>query len=91
MNALTVEQEVSIFERLFFPPDAARAILSIRFSADDEKRMRELLERNNQGALSADEQAQMEAFRQVGSFLAIMQAKARLQLGTGNGNGHAGA
>ncbi len=82
---MTVQHEASIFERLLIAPESARALLSVRFSSQDEDRMRELMEKNNQGALSAEEQAEMEAFRQVGAFLAIAQAKARLQLKQANG------
>lgn len=80
MNAITVQYEASIFERLVVAPESAQALLSVRFSPQDEDRMRELMEQNNQGALGAEEQAEMEAFRQVGAFLAIAQAQARLRL-----------
>lgn len=80
MNPTTIEHESSILERLVISAESARAILSIRFAPEDEERMRELMEKNNCGALSEVERAQMEAFRRVGSFLAIAQAKARLQL-----------
>jgi len=86
MNAITVQHEASIFERLLVAPESAEAVLAIRFPPRDEERMRELLEKNNQGTISADEQAEMEAFRQIDSFLAIVQAKARLQLKQANGN-----
>lgn len=49
------------------------------------------MEKNNQGTLNAEERAQMEAYRQIGSFLAIMQAQARLQLQIRNGDGHTAA
>jgi hypothetical protein len=88
MNAITVEQEISILERLLVSADAAQALLSIHFSAADEKLMQELMEKNNQGTISAEEQSDMEAYRQIGSFLAIVQATARLQLQQSNGDGH---
>ena len=91
MNAVTVQEEVSIFERLLVSPDAAKAVLSIHFPPDDEKRMLELMEKSNQGTLDPDEQNLIEAYRRIGSFLAILQAKARLQLQKGNGNGHGAA
>ncbi len=91
MNAATVQHEISIFERLLVSPGAAQAVLGIHFSPDDENRMRELMEKNNQGTISPEEQAQMEAFRQIGSFLAIAQNTARLQLQRGGGNGHSPA
>ena len=90
MNAVTVQQEVSILERLLVSPDSAQALLSIHFSPNDENRMRELMEKNNQGSISPEEQSEMEAFRQIGSFLAIVQAKARL-LQNGNADGHSAA
>jgi hypothetical protein len=86
MNAITIQHEASIFERLLLGEDSAQALLSVRFSAEDEDRMRALMEKNNQGAISPEELAEMEAFRQVGAFLAIAQAKARLRLKPVNGN-----
>ncbi|HEV3024151.1 MAG TPA: hypothetical protein VGX76_16860 [Pirellulales bacterium] len=80
MDAVTIQYEASIFERLLVAPDSAKAVLSMRFSPKDEDRMRELLDKNNWGTNSADEEAELEAFRQIGAFLAIAQAKARLQL-----------
>lgn len=72
MNALAVQQESSIFERLLVSPDSALAVLSIHFSPVDQQRMRELMEKNNQGTITAEDQAEMEAFRQIGAFLAIV-------------------
>jgi len=72
-------------------PESAQAILSLRFSPSDERRMRELMEKNNQGIMAPDEQAEMEAFRRIGSFLAIVQATARLHLKPHDGNGHSAA
>lgn len=80
MNVTTAEHESCILERLLVNADSAQAILSIRFAPEDEERMRELMDKNNRQLLSDGERAQMEAFRRVGSFLAIAQAKARLQL-----------
>jgi hypothetical protein len=80
MNAVTVEHESSIWERLMIDPEWAHAVLSMHFSAADEERMRALMDKNNREILSTNEQAEMEAFRRVGSQLAIMQAKARLHL-----------
>lgn len=80
MNAATAQQEASILERLVFNSELAHAMLSIRFAPCDEDRMKALMEMNNRGHLSEDERAEMEAFRRVGSFVAIAQAKARLIL-----------
>jgi hypothetical protein len=80
MSPETVLVESSILDRLVLPPESARAVLSIKFTAEDEERMRELLDRNNQGTITARELAEMEGYRRVGTFLGVMQAKARLQL-----------
>lgn len=86
MDATTVQFESSILDRLLVAAESAQAVLSIRFSASDEERMRHLMERNNQGSISEEERAEMEAFRRIGSFLAIAHAKARLQLQQASGN-----
>jgi hypothetical protein len=91
MNPITIQQESSIFDRLIVSPDSAQAVLSIHFSPADEQKMRELMEKNNLGTITPEEKAEMEAFRQVGSFLAIVQAKARLQLKSNNGDGQSAA
>lgn len=46
--------------------------------------MRELMEKNNQGLLSPEEKAEMEAFRRVGTFLGVLKARAQLQLQRGD-------
>ena len=86
MSVVTVQHEASIMERLVIDPESAKAVLSMRFAPADEERMRNLMDKNNQGIISAEEQAEMEAFRRIGSFLAIAQAKARLHLTQANGN-----
>jgi hypothetical protein len=62
------------------PPEVARSILDLRFSDAQNARMRELADKNSRGVLTDAEQARMESFRRVGSFLSIMKAKARLSL-----------
>jgi hypothetical protein len=62
------------------PPESAKAVLSINFTPEDEERMRELMERNNRGTITDRERAEMESYRRVGTFLGIVQAKARLRL-----------
>lgn len=59
-------------------------MMGMRFAAADEERMRELMEKNNREQLSVEERAEMEAFRRVGSLLAIARAKARLRLKADN-------
>jgi hypothetical protein len=86
MDAATVQFEASILDRLLVAAESAQAVLSIRFSSPDEERMRHLMERNNQGTISEEERAEMEAYRRIGSFLAIAHAKAHLQLRQSSGS-----
>ena len=72
--------ESSILERLVVSPEYAKAVLSIKFAPEDEERMRSLMERNNRGTITEHELAEMESYRRVGTFLGIMQAKARAHL-----------
>ena len=61
-------------------PDAARAILDLKFDKDATKRIRQLLQMNNRGAISAEERITLEKFLRVGKFIDLLQAKARLSL-----------
>jgi hypothetical protein len=72
--------EPAIVERLLASPSSAEAVLSMEFTEADQERMRELAEKNNQGTLTEDERAEMEGYRRVGTFLGLMQSKARLLL-----------
>ena len=58
--------------------EAARAILSLRFSPEAVRRMNELAAKKPQGTLSAAERAALKAILRVGQFLNVMQAKAQL-------------
>ena len=62
------------------PPESAKAVLSIKFTPEDEERMHELMERNNRGTITEREKAEMESYRRVGALVGIVQARARLQL-----------
>ena len=72
--------ESAIIERLVLSPEKAEAIVSLAFSPEDEQRLRELMDRNNQGSLTDAERAEMEGFRRVGALLGILQSQARLAL-----------
>jgi len=78
MSSAIVDHETSIFERLVVSPESAEANLSIRFTPEDEERMRGLMDRSNKGTINQEEIEEMEAYSRIGSFLAILQAKARL-------------
>ena len=66
-----------------FSPEAARAILSLRFSPAAVSRMNELAEKNQQGTLSETDRGALATYLRVGQFLNVVQAKARVCLSTG--------
>jgi hypothetical protein len=61
-------------------PTAARALLRIQLHPDDRERLHELLVKNQDGALTADEHAELHSYLHVGLMLDLLQAKARAAL-----------
>jgi hypothetical protein len=78
--------EAQILEQVVMPdqpgmsPELARAILDLRFDASAISRMNELAEKNRLGTLTEAERQVLEKYLRVGSFLNLIQAKARLSL-----------
>jgi hypothetical protein len=78
--------EAHILEQVVMPdqpgmsPEAARAILDLRFGPFAVRRMNELAEMNRQGTLTDADQQELENYLRVGNFLNLMQAKARQSL-----------
>lgn len=62
------------------PAEAARAILELQFDKGATKRIRQLLQKNNRGTISAEERVTLEKFLRVGKFIDLLHAKARLSL-----------
>ncbi len=58
----------------------ARRILSLRADPIAQKRIDELAEKSNEGRLSSDERVEYELYVSTGTFIAILQAKARALL-----------
>jgi hypothetical protein len=85
-STITVaDTEAAIWNRLIRPdlgdlPLVARFFLGIRFDVGDLNRMHELAVKNQEVALSAEEEAQLRAYRRVGLQLDLIRAKARLWL-----------
>ena len=61
-------------------PEAARSFLAMKFGREAAQRVRQLLRKNNRGAITADERVLLEKYLRVGRFLDLVQAKARLSL-----------
>ena len=62
-------------------PEVARFFLGLDFSATDHERMVELSSKVQEGALTSDEEAELDGLLNVNDFLAIIQSKARRSLG----------
>jgi len=78
--------EVAIFARLIKANDGdlsrqlARYLLSLGFGEDDQARMRQLADRNQEGALSGDEREELHNYVRAGHLLALLHSKARKSL-----------
>lgn len=55
-------------------------IAGYRLPNELQDRAHQLLERNRKGTLTAQEQTEMEEFRQIDHLLTLIKAKARLKL-----------
>jgi hypothetical protein len=84
--AKTRTSEVAIFARLIkaddgdLSPELARYILTLGFGEADQARMRDLAERNQDGALSGAEREELDNYVKAGHLLALLQSKARKSL-----------
>jgi uncharacterized protein YnzC (UPF0291/DUF896 family) len=78
--------EAAIVSRITAPhqpeltPAAAEAILVIGFSQDDHDRMNTLASTARERHLTAEEQAEVEAYSRVGSLLGVLKSRARRAL-----------
>ena len=83
---MIVNTEADIFERLIRPqmgdlaPEAAHSILALAFTSEDTNRMNQLAEKARQGALTEQEEVEMEEYKRAADLLALMHSKARLSL-----------
>lgn len=61
-------------------PEAAKGILSMRFTDKQRARMLDLADRSSAGTLSPAERQEMEGYANAGTFLSLLHAKARLAM-----------
>jgi len=86
MSAANPVSEAALLEEMVSPldegfkPEAAEAILRLRFSDETYDRIRALLDANNRDALSEQEKRDLEKYLRVGQLLDLLHAKARLCL-----------
>ncbi len=62
------------------PPDVAQWALSLHLPEAKKERMLQLADLGNRGELTRDEDREMATYRDVGNFLTLLHAKARLSL-----------
>jgi hypothetical protein len=63
-----------------FSPEHARYVLSLDFSPEQQARYADLASRVQEGALSKEEEAELDEFVTANTILAILQSKARISL-----------
>jgi len=61
-------------------PEAAQSILALKLSQEDRERMDALAAKASSSTLSADEEVEIESYRQVGALVELLKSKARLCL-----------
>lgn len=59
---------------------AAHAILELDFSESTRNLIRDLLQAQNKGSISEEEQSNLQKYLRVGQLIDLLQAKARLSL-----------
>jgi len=82
----TPPSEIALFGRILtngpgeMSPELARYVLTLGFGAEDQARMKDLAERNQDGALASEEQEELRSFVRAGHLLALLHSKARKSL-----------
>jgi len=83
---MSIVSESEILSRVVEPaaadlsPDAARAILGLKFNEDAMHRIDVLAKKNRLELLSDDEREEFAKYLRVGNFLNLWQSKARASL-----------
>ena len=78
--------KAAILERVIKPGEsnlpaaAARALLRLEFDSADQRRMKELAQKNRDEKLSGSERAELDDYVQIGLVLDLFRAKARRSL-----------
>jgi hypothetical protein len=63
------------------PLDMVEAVAALRLPSRANRRLQELMDRNNDGALSPDEREDLEALVELSETIAVVRAKALHLLG----------
>ncbi|MGE3819996.1 MAG: hypothetical protein AB7I30_11200 [Isosphaeraceae bacterium] len=62
------------------PPEGARFILNLGIREQDKQRTLDLLTRQQEGRITAEERAELDSYIQADNVLSILKAKALLAL-----------
>jgi hypothetical protein len=84
MSSTLLERMVDPISRVL-TPDSAREILQVRVDEETQRRVDELADKCNEGALTADERAEYQGIISWFNLLTLLQAKARTLLKNGSG------
>lgn len=60
--------------------EVGRFLLSVRLSDEDHSRMQELMDKSNEGTLSAEDEAEFDSYLNIADFLTVMHSQARVAL-----------
>jgi hypothetical protein len=79
-NELAIISRVLKADKGDLSHDLALYVLTLGFGEEDQVRMRELAEKNQQGALTVVEQDELRSYVKAGHLLALLHSKARKSL-----------
>ncbi len=77
MNARRVLQRLIESAGTPMTPEAARFFLGLNLSEEERERVSALNEKASDGALSADERAELEEYLLVGDLIGLLHSRAR--------------
>ncbi len=78
MNAFSVLNSLFDPTHPSFTEEGVQTLLSLQSSDEEKARMEALAEKANEGTLSPDEHREYETRVRAGTFISLLQAKARL-------------
>ena len=85
-SSATIQREVGILERAIgprgggWPPEIAKAILTIKLAPEDVARMNELAAKAAAGTLDSDEDVDIDSYRSATRLLEILKLRSRISL-----------
>ncbi|MBI4600415.1 MAG: hypothetical protein HY721_00500 [Planctomycetes bacterium] len=83
---MDTKSEAAVLDRILDPvsrclsPEVARQIVKLRADPKVQRRVEDLARKNTAGQLTAEERAEYETYVAAGTFVAILQSKARALL-----------